>query len=511
MKCPDIYAIYLPQYHETENNNKWWGKGYTEWTAVKNAEPLFEGHLQPKKTLNENYYNLLEKKTMKEQAELAEKYGVNGFIFYHYYFDECHLELEKPAENLLKWTDINMPFCFEWANESWIRTWSKWNGNAWFAKANINNTHEGDGVLVKQKYGTKKDWKEHFNYLLPFFKDSRYIRIENKPVFIIYKPDDIGLLTQMISYWQELAIEAGLEGVYIIGQKTWYNNRDMDALMLLYTVGDYRKQYMESIKIQNGVRCIDYEDFMKKSIEVMPLDATKTYFGIKCGYDNTPRHGRYGDVLYKSKPEIFEKYLIELIKKTIKYDNKFLFINAWNEWGEGMYLEPDEENKYAYLEAIKNARVFIEKLSCIDELESERISHTNIQNASNRNTRKYNEFYNTCSIWIDLLLMDTPIFKPYFARHNIKTIAIYGMANMGKKLYKHLKKDGIDVSYAIDQTVSSMGDEICIYRPDEERPYVDLIIITAYDEGEIKNKLKMTHNGLVISLIELLQAIISDE
>ena len=160
-----IIAFYLPQYHEIPENNKWWGKGFTEWVNVKKAHPLFEGHYQPRVPLNKNYYNLLDEEVQKWQVSLAKKYGIYGFCFYHYWFDG-HLLLEKPVEQWLKNRDLDLPFCICWANENWTQ--------AWVSKEST--------VLIAQKYGDKEMWRRHFEYLLPYFKDTRYIKENGRPL-----------------------------------------------------------------------------------------------------------------------------------------------------------------------------------------------------------------------------------------------------------------------------------------------------------------------------------------
>lgn len=178
---PKTIAIYLPQFHEVEENNRWWGQGFTDWVTVKNALSLFQGHRQPRVPLDQNYYDLLQHDTMKHQAEMAAKYKVSGFCFYHYWFKDGRRILEKPAENLLRWTDIDMPFCFSWANQTWARTWTNVsNSNAWI-DVDFENRESGDDILLRQSYGGKKDWKEHFEYLLPFSETAGiYITMENR-------------------------------------------------------------------------------------------------------------------------------------------------------------------------------------------------------------------------------------------------------------------------------------------------------------------------------------------
>ncbi len=186
-----ILAYYLPQFHEIEENNKWWGKGFTEWTNVKKGKKLFKTQNQPFVPLNNNYYNLLNKETVKWQTELAKKYGVYGFCYYHYWFEGKKL-LEKPVENLLKWKNIDQKFCFCWANHSWKKTW--------------NGLNE---ILMEQKYGNEDSWNKHFDYLLQFFKDERYIKIDNKPIFMIFKLKDIKDINEMLDFFNKKCIENG--------------------------------------------------------------------------------------------------------------------------------------------------------------------------------------------------------------------------------------------------------------------------------------------------------------
>ena len=165
-----IIAFYLPQFHSIPENDEWWGEGFTEWANMKAAKSLFEGHNQPRIPLNNNYYNLLDDSTMEWQVDLAKKYGVYGFCFYHYWFDGRML-LQKPMENMLKNQNINFPYCISWANEAWTNAWK---------------SDENARTLIAQRYGNTKEWKEHFDYLLQFFMDENYIKEDGKPLFIMY-------------------------------------------------------------------------------------------------------------------------------------------------------------------------------------------------------------------------------------------------------------------------------------------------------------------------------------
>ena len=188
-----VIAMYLPQFHRVKENDEWWGEGFTDWDAAKNAKPLYERHYQPHIPLNKNYYDLLKKETLQWQADLMKKYGIDGMCFYHYWFKEGKRILEKPAEILLENKDIDMPFCFCWANESWAKTWKAIPGaNIWTIDETKN---EGDDTkpvfLLEQEYGGCREWEEHFMYLLPFFRDKRYVRINNRPVFQFYHTSQV--------------------------------------------------------------------------------------------------------------------------------------------------------------------------------------------------------------------------------------------------------------------------------------------------------------------------------
>lgn len=347
-----IIAYFLPQFHEVEENNKWWGKGFTEWTNVKKGKKLFKGHYQPFIPLNNNYYNLLDKKTVEWQTELAKKYGIYGFCYYHYYF-EGKLLLEKPAENLLKWKDINQKFCFCWANHSWKKTW--------------NGLNE---ILIEQTYGNEDEWGKHFNYLLQFFKDARYIKIDNKPVFMIFRAENIKNLDKMLEFFDRKCIENNFKGIYIIESKDTLKNfiqfskkssakviREPDfsrSKRTFYQKVTNRLKSMFSKNYLYFVQKYEYFKFINYSIEISnKYSSSNIYPGIFTSWDNTSRHGRRGNVIKGSNPELFKKYLLEQ-KKIMKERNiEYIFLNAWNEWAEGMYLEPDEKYKYGYLEAIK--------------------------------------------------------------------------------------------------------------------------------------------------------------
>ena len=194
-----IIAFYLPQFHNIPENDEWWGDGFTEWTNVKAATPIYEGHHQPKVPLNKNYYDLLNDDVKIWQANIAKENGIYGFCYYHYWFNGKML-LEKPMEQMLKNPKIDIPFCVCWANEPWTKNW----------------VNQEKVVLIPQKYGDKKEWKEHFDYFLPFFKDPRYMKENNCPIFIIYRPAVMSCVSEMMEYWKELAIQDGFNGLKLM-------------------------------------------------------------------------------------------------------------------------------------------------------------------------------------------------------------------------------------------------------------------------------------------------------
>lgn len=354
-----IISFYLPQFHEIPENNQWWGKGFTEWTNTKKAKPLYWGHYQPRTPYKDNYYDLSEPRVLANQMNMAKRYGVDGFCFYHYWFNGKKL-LERPAEMLLNNHEANLPFCFAWANEPWTRTWDGALGSK--------------EILISQTYGDEKEWKAHFDYLLPFFKDERYICIEQKPVFIIYRAKNVPKCKEMLDYWSELAMKNGLLGLCFLqmntsigidkGNRRFYGSIDFEPMRTFGRRYDYlgikRPLWVRQAKIYDMELLskflpskISYDSLYKDIIKRKKNPRNKTFFGAFVGWDNTPRKNKHGFVIAGATPKKFEKYLEIQVKRSIKAGNEFIFINAWNEWGEGAYLEPDKRYGYAYLNAVK--------------------------------------------------------------------------------------------------------------------------------------------------------------
>ncbi len=357
-----VISMYLPQYHRFPENDEWWGEGYTEWTAVKRARPLYKNHTQPRIPLDNRYYDLVEEgvKTWEWQAALARQYKVYGFSIYQYWFKGKQL-MEKPMEILLNHPEIDINYCITWANETWTRTWYGLS----------------EQILMKQEYGDEADWKKHFDYLLRFFKDRRYICINNRPMLQIYRSFDIDKLSEMRSCFDKWAQEAGFDGIYLVSGRTAgkLDTRSdiIDAYYYFepgYTLKhDFSKShelcYDATVAIRSLFNKVRKEkrlersinaDWILKSIERREYKENE-FPGLIPDWDNTPRRDYKGLVYKGTNPAKFRKTLEVLKQKKSSCDTDFVFVNAWNEWGEGAVLEPDEMRRYGYLEAIREVNV----------------------------------------------------------------------------------------------------------------------------------------------------------
>jgi len=368
-----LIAFYLPQFHCIRENDEAHGNGFTEWTNTKKAKPIFKGQYQPRIPLNNNYYNLLDNDVMQNQSELAQKYGIYGFCYYQYWFDGKKV-LEKPLENMLNDKSVTIPFCLSWANENWTKRWD--GGN--------------EELIIEQKYGGIESWEKHLQYLVPFFNDSRYITFEGKPIYIIYMPDKIPSLRKMIYYFRKRMEEMGFKGIVLIGQDAYYYFNGKKTLFDFYISYEpsFTSHYKNhSISIENIVvkmleyancnriasklreirKCFNNKNIVPAKLRIKDYDYDwniilsrkisnrKLFLGAFTDWDNTPRK-KSGMAYYGSTPQKFGSYLRKLMNKASN-ENKhsIIFINAWNEWAEGAYLEPDERHGYGYLEALHEA------------------------------------------------------------------------------------------------------------------------------------------------------------
>ena len=481
--------MYLPQFHRVKENDEWWGEGFTDWTTVKNAKSLYTGHEQPHIPLDDNYYDLMDKKTMIWQSELMKKYNVDGMCIYHYWFKNSRKILEKPAENLLQWTDIDMPFCFCWANQTWARSWSNIKlKNSWANTFENEPREEESGVLLEQRYGAQRQWEEHFNYLLPFFKDSRYITIDGKPVFTIYRSAEINCIKEMLELWRELAVENGLKGLYVIGmQEEQRGDKILDAEL-----------YHEPVRAAKIVRPQVLDSVARRSYDAVWNNILETkvkgkvYFGGFVSYDDTPRMGMEGGVIEGARPDKFRQYMTELMAKNEAYGNNIVFLNAWNEWGEGMHLEPDTCHKYGYLEAVSYAKehyqdhvAYYRKHAEISAQERDELV------GIKAHVDKFEHYLNILDFWMNLRENGVKL-ENWFIENDYRNIGLYGYGVLGKHLLRELEESSIIVSYLVDRQKNSLRAALPMYLPEDSLPEADLIVVSAtfyYDDiyRQLKN------------------------
>lgn len=358
--------LYLPQFHTFKENDEWWGEGFTEWTNTKPAVPFFEGHYQPHEPHNDiGYYDLSDVNVMIKQAKMAKDYGIYGFSYYYYWFNGKKL-MEKPLENMLNNKEVDIPFCLFWANHNWTRSWDAGNKE----------------ILLEQIYDESTNEK-FIDDLVPYFKDERYIRIDNKPVLLIYQADHLPNPKQTVIEWRKIAKEKYSLELYLV---TVQQNNLLPPQMFGYdaametspncrTGKSSRFEKEKLPKLPSDVTMTIY-DYIK-NIFLYILEKEEKYKRFNCVYpmwDNTARRKKKNAWMFLgSTPELFEKFLAEMTLKTIlRFEPKeqFLFINAWNEWAEGAHLEPDKKYGYAYLEKckkIKNMNIDEIRNSCFDK------------------------------------------------------------------------------------------------------------------------------------------------
>jgi lipopolysaccharide biosynthesis protein len=356
-------AFYLPQFHPIPENDRWWGKGFTEWTNVAQARPLFPGHYQPHIPADLGFYDLRLEETRIAQAELAREYGIYGFCYYHYWFNEKML-LERPFNEVLASGKPDFPFCLCWANENWTRAW---------------DGLERD-VLISQDYANY-DVSEHFEWLQAAFSDPRYIRIDNKPLFLIYRADQIPDLRERVRQMREAGRLLGHDGLYLCAVKnTQFSLSDRQAIDAGFdALIDFqpnskqipliKRDFPENaskfslknirnlfLRRKPDYGCLSYQKFVQTIID-SPLPEQKTFPSVFPSWDNSPRRNSGPTIIQNDDAALFGKLLSSSISKVQKYpaEERLVFINAWNEWAEGCHLEPDLRNGRKFLQAVKNA------------------------------------------------------------------------------------------------------------------------------------------------------------
>lgn len=356
-----VLALYLPQFHPIPENDLWWGKGFTEWTNVGKAKKYFRGHYQPRVPADLGYYDLRVPETRQAQADMAKEYGIEGFVYWHYWFGNGKRLLERPFNEVLSSGKPDFPFALAWANETWKG----------FAHGLKNRN-----ILIEQKYSGDEDYIAHFDTVLPAFKDKRYITVNGKPLFMIYKPHQLPDSHNFIDLWQSLAKENGLKGLYIVAHiqslkehkaseqkildKMLNNGYDAVNFSRINKFLEQRTLVSKLIgrlnKISKGIPLVySYKKaypFFSNSIDSNP----QVIPTIIPGWDHTPRSGKEGLVYTHSTPVLFEQHVKDVIKRINDKprEEQLIMIKSWNEWAEGNYMEPDLRWGCSYLEVLKN-------------------------------------------------------------------------------------------------------------------------------------------------------------
>lgn len=373
-----VIAFYLPQFHPIPENDKWWGKGFTEWTNVAKAKPLFRGHYQPRIPADLGFYDLRLPEVREQQAELAREAGIEGFCYWHYWFGNGKMLLEKPFQEVLHSGKPDFPFCLGWANHSWkTGTWTRDGSNQ---------------MIAEQKYLGENDYTMHFNYVLPAFQDPRYITVDGKPLFVIFDPYDLPI--DFILTWRKLANENGLPGIHFVGYtfnslgRPLYNAQgeqitrgyfNTDEVQKYYNyltqelhfdavipIGTYRAEILTknrywfalqrklSTAWNINIKALYQYDKVMRHYYAPEDCAENVYPSLLPQWDRSPRSGMNG-IYINSTPEKFEKTLKEALKliENKQNEHKILFLKSWNEWAEGNYVEPDLKYGHGYLDVLR--------------------------------------------------------------------------------------------------------------------------------------------------------------
>ncbi len=365
-----LLAFYLPQFHPIPENDRWWGTGFTEWTNVAKAKPLYRGHDQPRLPADLGFYDLRVAETREAQAAMARGCGVEGFCYWHYWFGDGRRIIERPFDEVLRSGKPDFPFCLAWANESWSGIW---HGSP--------NT-----LLIEQRYPGPEDEEAHFNLVLPAFHDHRYVRVDGKPVFVVYNPHELPSTERFIDHWRRLAQRVGLPGLYFVAISNVHRegiDRYRDPLLAPFDAitplvpqeypenlsqarwarlwrrvrhrdFGYKLNQLTGQRLRRPVR-YDYADVVRAALEDMP-EGRRWLPCVIPNWDNTPRSAHRGMVFEHSTPELFGRYLDKALKKVSHHppQEALVFLKAWNEWAEGNYVEPDHRFGHAYLDVIRS-------------------------------------------------------------------------------------------------------------------------------------------------------------
>ncbi len=340
----EVLALYLPQFHPIPENDRWWGTGFTEWTNVARARPLFRGHVQPQLPAELGFYDLRVSEAREAQADLARRYGVTGFCYWHYWFAGTRL-LHRPFDDVLASGTPDFPFCVAWANQSWSGVWHG----------------APERLLIEQTYPGPEDDMEHFSSLRPAFEDPRYVTIGGRPLMLVYQPDGLPEPARFVERWQKMAYDAGLGGLYLVASLGEFDYEShvedgFDAAVYFQFPMERDRAARVRKRVQEwGLRP---GPLRYPHAEVFPEPPRRLrgrmFPAVYPNWDNTPRLGRNGLVVTGSTPERFGAHVRRAVELATANPagEQVLMIKSWNEWAEGNYLEPDQQFGRRRLEAL---------------------------------------------------------------------------------------------------------------------------------------------------------------
>jgi lipopolysaccharide biosynthesis protein len=332
-----LIAFYLPQFHPIPENDAWWGKGFTEWTNTAKAKPMFEGHYQPHVPADLGFYDLRVPQTRSDQAAMAREYGIEAFCYYHYWFAGRRI-LQRPFDEVLASGEPDFPFCLCWANATW--------SGVWYGEPNR--------VLIEQTYPGEEDHAAHFASLLPAFRDRRYLKVDGKPLFVIFTPAEIPDQPKTFALWRRMAEAAGLPGLYLLGCA--YSNVMNPARLGLDGAVATLLPALRKGNAAGRPTVYGYRDIAPRLL-LPPSPGVERYPCVIPNWDNTPRSGSNGLVLHDSTPELFAQHLQAALDQVRDKapERRLVFVKSWNEWAEGNHLEPDLKFGRRYLEVVRDS------------------------------------------------------------------------------------------------------------------------------------------------------------
>lgn len=398
-----LIAFYLPQFHPIPENDAWWGKGFTEWVNVVRAKPIYEGHYQPHLPSDLGFYDLRVPEVRQQQAELAKEYGIYGFCYYYYWFGGKRL-LHRPFDEVLKSGEPDFPFCLCWANENWTRRWDGLESE----------------ILIAQEYSEEDD-RNFIKSVIPAFLDPRYIRLNNRPLLLVYRANLLPDAKRTSTIWREECEAAGVGEIYLCAAQSFESAEQWSININAYgfdAVVEFPPHATTNLPINRQIRItqpnfqggiFDYLETVCARIS-RPKPGYKFFRTVMPAWDNTARRQNSSSIFHNSSPEIYKYWLRNVIRQTVEWyegDERLVFINAWNEWAEGTHLEPDRKYGHSYLLATRDALNDSLPISALLEVEA-LVAQLRERDAS---ITKYQAIINSTTFRLSLRLTS------FFSRH----------------------------------------------------------------------------------------------